>query len=174
MKKVLKVLLLFGACYTLLGHVPEVSAQPSPSRRVSGGGGNFGLGVTLAGPTGISAKLFLAPQHALQFQLAWLPFYHHGMAFTFDYLWHPATLVTSSVLNLVPYVGPGLGIAFWDDRHGTESGLMLRILGGLAIHWRKVPLDTVLELGWTPFLVFDNNDFGPAHWDVSIKVRYYF
>lgn len=174
MKRASTILLPLVLCGALLFDAAEIAAQPSPSKQVRGGGGNFGLGVTLAGPTGVSAKLFLAPNHALQFQLAWMPFYHHGAVVTFDYLWHPATLVSASVLNLVPYVGPGLGIAFWDHKdRGTESGLMLRVLGGLAIHWRKVPLDTVLELGWTPFFVFDR-DFGPAHWDVSLKVRYYF
>jgi hypothetical protein len=34
----------------------------------------------------------------------------------------------------------------------------------------KVPLDTVIEGGWSPFVIYPDL----AHGDFSVKVRYYF
>ena len=56
---------------------------------------------------------------------------------------------------------------------------MLRVpVLGLAFHWKKVPLDTVLEGAWSPFLpeiVGGHGAYvGLDHGDVSFKVRYYF
>jgi hypothetical protein len=164
---------------TVLLAEPNANAVPSPAARAHSGG-NFGLGVSLVDPLGLSAKLFLTPNHALQWHVAWLPFHHRGGGISMDYLFHPVTLASGRYLNLVPYFGAGLGFAFWDhDRRSNHYdgrvGLYLRLLGGLAIHWKKVPLDTVLETGWTPFLIEEGpDDFGPAYWDLSIKVRYYF
>ena len=153
-------------------------ALPSPRQRANTGG-NFGIGLSLVDPLGLSAKLFLSPNHALQFHLAWMPFHHHGGGLTMDYLWHPATIASGREVALVPYIGIGFGFAVWDrdrrDTYDARVGLMLRLLGGLALHWKRVPIDTVLETGWTPFLIESNPaDFAPEHWDLSIKIRYYF
>jgi hypothetical protein len=52
---------------------------------------------------------------------------------------------------------------------------MLRVLVGLALHWQKVPLDTVLEGGWTPYVIETNpTEFGGAYADISLRIRYYF
>ena len=97
-----------------------------------------------------------------------------------EYLWHPVTLASSRVLNLVPYFGGGAGIGLWSQGNRNQPsefrfGIVLKILAGLAIHWKKVPLDTVLEMGWSPFLFKINPaEFGAGHGDVSIKVRYFF
>jgi hypothetical protein len=48
---------------------------------------------------------------------------------------------------------------------------------GLAFHWKPVPLDTVIEGAWSPFLVEateDHAQVGLGHGDVSVKLRYYF
>ena len=41
---------------------------------------------------------------------------------------------------------------------------------GVYLHWVKVPIDTVAETGWSPYVA----PWDPFHGDFSIKVRYYF
>jgi hypothetical protein len=163
------------------------NALPSPQRHSGrGGAANLGVGVSLGDPMGASVKYFMSANHALQWHFAWLPLHHGAGGISMDYLFHPVTIASSAVVDLVPYFGGGFGFALWaHGRHyrryypeyedDVHFGLMLRMLGGLALHWKRVPLDTVLEAGWTPFLLETRpNRFGGAHGDVSFKIRYYF
>lgn len=159
----------------------EGLAIPSPKQRVKGGGGSFGLGLSLGDPMGLSAKYFMHPNHALQWHVAWLPLHHGSGGVSMDYLWHPVTIASAPVLNLVPYFGGGVGFGLWGRKGGRDEhdqvrfGLMLRALVGLAIHWKPVPLDTVIEGGWTPYVLETNPArFGAGHGDISFKIRYYF
>ncbi len=160
-------------------------AAPTPNQKIQGKGGKFGAGVSLGDPMGITGKYFLAPNHALQFDFGWAPM-HHGIGrLGADYLWHPGTFVSNSDLDFLPYLGLGVMLGFWagycyGGGHGGRYGrgcsrggaaMLLRApILGLAIHWKKVPLDTVLEGSWSPFLVLPDL----AHGDVSFKIRYYF
>ena len=55
--------------------------------------------------------------------------------------------------------------------HGRGgAAMLLRAPVGLFLHWQKIPIDTVIEGGWAPYVVYP--DLG--HGDVSVKVRYYF
>jgi hypothetical protein len=56
-------------------------------------------------------------------------------------------------------------------RHGRGGAAMIvRAPVGLFFHWKKVPIDTVVEGGWSPYVIFPDL----AHGDFSVKVRYYF
>lgn len=172
----------------------EAEAAPTPGGKIKGRGGNVGLGLSHGDPFGISFKWFMHPQHALQSDLGWAPIHHGNGRFGADYLFHPGTFVSNSTLDLVPYLGVGAGVLFWGNHYygrgrdhfyndcydadgrrrfcGGGGAFMLRApILGLGIHWKKVPLDTMAEGSWAPYL-------GPfidlAHGDFSIKVRYYF
>ena len=141
---------------------------------------------------GLSMKLFLHPNHALQWHLAWLPLHHGDGGVNMDYLWHPGTFVSNSVMDFLGYVGVGLGVACWArhaycgyhpgnyyyrDRYrngcyrGGGAAMVLRApVLGLAFHWKAVPLDTAIEGAWSPYIVYPDL----AHGDFSVKVRYYF
>jgi hypothetical protein len=168
-------------------------AAPTPSQTIRGKGGNFGLGGSLGDPTGLSMKLFLHPNHALQWSVGWAPWHFGGGRLHMDYLWHPGAFTTNSVMSLVGYVGIGLGMLFWAYRHGYWCGsgnprwdydrycsrygdggvaMFLRVPAlGLAFHWQKVPLDTVIEAAWSPIVA---PWFGPQHADFLVAARYYF
>jgi len=168
----------------------EAEAAPTPGNKIRGRGGNFGLGVSLGDPMGLSMKYFLAANHAFQGDIGWAPLHHGNGRFGFDYLWHPGTFVSNSDIDLVPYLGLGLGMAFWagsyyygyhghgryygrDDyyRHGGGVAMFIRApILGLGIHWKKAPLDTMFEGSWSPYLIYP--DLG--HGDFSFKIRYYF
>ncbi len=169
------------------------SAAPSPGRKISGKGGNFGLGLSLGDPMGLSGKWFASPNHALQFDLGWAPLHHGDGRLGADYLWHPGTFVDGKTADFLPYLGFGLGVAFWgnhgcrgryydDDgrRHGHAhgrcnsgggAGMFLRApILGLGVHWKGAPVDTMFEGSWSPYLIFPDL----AHGDFSVKIRYYF
>jgi hypothetical protein len=164
-------------------------AAPSPSKAGRRKGGNFGLGASLGDPMGASAKLFLHPNHALQWDLGWAPLHHGDGRLGMDYLWHPATIAGNSVVDFGFYLGIGLGLAFWaghgyyygyhghnsyrrgrDFGHGGAAMFIRAPVPGMFLHWQTVPLDTVLEGSWSPYVILP--DLG--HGDVSAKVRYYF
>jgi hypothetical protein len=180
----------------------------SPTEAHAKGNVRFGLGGGLGDPTGPSLKLFLHPQHALQFDLGWAPM-HHGDGIThLNYLFHFKPFVEHEVLDFGLYLGAGIGMIFWaparrgryydcydppgpDDyrcdydrdyyyyrrhwygRYRNDGGASLtaRPPVGLFVHWKKIPLDTVVEGTWSPYIV---PYFDPWHGDFSMKVRYYF
>ena len=162
-------------------------AAPTPNQEIRGRGGRVGVGVSLGDPMGGSVKVFLKPNHALQFDLGWAPLHHGDGRVGADYLWHPATLASNSTLDLVPYIGLGVGMGFWArrgrtfcrgshrrgycDGSGGGVAMLLRApIVGLGIHWKGAPLDTMLEGSWAPYIVLPDL----AHGDVSFKLRYYF
>jgi hypothetical protein len=170
----------------------EAQAAPSPSNQIKGKGGNTGVGMTLGSPTGFSLKHFWSAPHALQWNLGWGPLHWGSFRTDVSYLWHPATIASGSVVDLVPYLGAGLGFAIWGHGRGwyghgrdthsggghTHLGIMFRLPAvGLALHWQGAPLDTVLEGAWTPTIGMGgghNAWFGPDHGDIFVGVRYYF
>jgi hypothetical protein len=176
--------------------LPDVAqAAPSPSNKVKSQGGNFGLGVSLGDPMGVTGKLFLSPQHALQFDFGWAPLHHGGGDLAVTYLFHPATWASTSAFDFLGYLGVGVGLGIWGDggyghggghnwdrNHGhghTSFGFLVRLpVLGLAFHWKKVPLDTALEGAWSPYFVEGTGGHGARvglnHGDISFKVRYYF
>jgi hypothetical protein len=171
---------------------PAAEAAPTPGNKIRGRGGNFGLGVSLGDPMGLSMKYFMAANHAFQGDLGWAPLHHGHGRFGFDYLWHPATFVSNSTLDFLPYLGLGLGMAFWaggyhygyggahgrrryyrDDYYyrGGGVGMFIRApILGLGFHWKKAPLDTMFEGSWSPYVIYPDL----AHGDFSFKIRYYF
>ncbi|GEM_PF-3097557 len=168
----------------------QASAAPTPSGQISSKGGNFGLGLSVGDPTGLSMKLFLHPNHALQWGLGWGPFHYGAGRLHMDYLWHPGTMARTSVMDLVGYVGVGAGLVFWAHRyywgcgyawhrgygpcgHGGGAAFMIRVPDlGLAFHWKKVPLDLAVEAAWTPLI--GAWGFDAAHADFMVACRYYF
>jgi len=167
----------------------EVEAAPSPSNKIRGKGGNFGVGLSLGDPLGASMKYFMAPNHAIQGDFGWGTLHHGHGRLGFDYLWHPGTFVSDPAFDFLPYLGVGVGMAFWagryyygrhgrdgrdryyDERRGGGVGLVLRApILGIGFHWKKVPLDTMLEGSWSPYIIYPDLNHG----DFSFKIRYYF
>ncbi len=153
----------------------EAQAAPSPGNRISGRGGNTGIGLSLGDPMGLSIKHFFHPSHALQFHLAWLPLHLSDGGVGVDYLWTPGVFVSNSTMDFMPYLGLGVAIGF----DSNQAGLIVKPPLGLAFHWKEVPLDTVLEGTWSPYMIYgpcagSDACFVPGVGDISVKVRYYF
>ncbi len=164
----------------------DAEAAPTPGGQIRGRGGNVGFGLSMGDPMGPSFKWFMAPKHALQSDFGWAPLHHGHGRFGADYLYHPGTFVNNDVLDLVPYFGVGTGVMFWGTyyyggghgrrgrydyyRRGGGAWFIRAPILGLGIHWKKIPIDTMMEGSWAPYIV--RTDL--AHGDFSFKVRYYF
>jgi hypothetical protein len=142
----------------------------------------IGIGLSAGDPMGASIKWFVRIQHALSFHVAWGLLHHGDGLVTVDYHWHTRPIGYSEIVDAHFYIGGGLGLAFWArpgppriQIHARPSpsgaALLLRAPAlGLAYHWKEVPLDTSLELAWSPYVVLPDL----LHLDASIKVRYFF
>ncbi len=158
-----------------LGDASEASAAPSPGTKISGRGGNTGVGLSIGDPMGLSIKHFFHPAHAIQFHVAWLPLHLGDGGVLFDYLWTPGVFVSNSDFDFMPYIGLGVGLGF----DNNQAGLIVKPPIGLAFHWKSVPLDTVLEGTWSPYVIYGpcggrDACFVARAGDISLKVRYYF
>lgn len=183
------------ALVTAVSGAPSAQAAPSPGKKFAGKGGNFGAGISLGDPMGATIKWFMHPNHALQADFGWAPMHHGDGRLGADYLWHPASFVSNSVMDFLPYIGLGIGMIFWANHHGRwcrgyhgdyrgrgydcggryyrngGAAMMIRApILGLGFHWKGAPVDTMLEGSWSPYVVLPDL----AHGDVSVKVRYYF
>lgn len=143
----------------------------------------FGLGLELGEPTGITGKLFVTPDQALDFGLG--DIYHHyyggdGLHLYADYLWHPAVLTSAEAFELPFYVGVGGRVWFFDYAcpGGTCQGAEafgIRVPIGVSFDFNNVPLDIFIQA--VPTLDFFR-DYGPhgvyLDIDFSVGIRYWF
>ncbi|MBI5502793.1 MAG: hypothetical protein HY907_21285 [Deltaproteobacteria bacterium] len=75
--------------------------------------GTFGIGVLLGRPLGATAKVFLAPAHALQFGLGYDLVLLDAATVTMDYVWHPTSIFGNSVFEFTWHVGIGASLGVW-------------------------------------------------------------
>src|SRR3954471_25095330 len=81
----------------------EATAQPGrPAEK-----GTLGVGLILGEPTGISAKLYLKDDQAIQ-AAAGASFVANGLQVDADYVFHPWILQDKDTFVLPVYVGPGV------------------------------------------------------------------
>jgi hypothetical protein len=126
--------------------------------------GNFGLGIILGEPTGVSAKLWTRGNNAFDFAAAWSFKGDGNLLLQADYVWH-SFLARSSSGKLALYYGIGGRVIFQNDpRVGA------RIPVGLDYQFSSAPIDIFVEL--VPIL-----DFVPStnfNLGGGIGVRFWF
>jgi hypothetical protein len=125
----------------------------------------FGIGVILGEPTGISAKLWIGDQMAIDLAAAWSFAKEGAFQLHADYLFHLMELIKVSEGKLPLYFGVGGRMKF-----GEDNLFSVRIPVGLAYLFENVPLDVFLEVG--PML----NLVPATEFDIGggIGVRYFF
>ena len=101
---------------------------------------NFGIGIILGEPTGLSAKLYTGSSNAFDFAAAWSFKGDGHLLLQADYVWH-SSLTRASSGELMLYYGIGGRVIFQDDpRFGA------RIPVGLDYQFTTAPIDIFLEL----------------------------
>ncbi len=136
--------------------------------------GTFGVGLILGEPTGISAKLYLADDQAIQagvgFALISGGLHVHG-----DYVFHPLILQTRDSFVLPVYVGPGVRLLQYDDGR-DESGFAIgaRVVGGLLFDFKEIPLDAFVEVAGVLEYKFEDGEGFGLGLNAGAGARYYF
>lgn len=135
-------------------------------RPVLAAGDGFGLGVIAGEPTGISGKLWLTQNTAIDGAAAWSfgnsqdAFHVHG-----DYLLHNASLFKVDQGDLSLHFGVGGRIKFADD---TLVGI--RVPVGLTYLFENATVDLFVEV--VPIL--DLVDSTDLNLNAALGVRYFF
>jgi hypothetical protein len=132
---------------------------------------NFGLGLMIGEPTGISAKLWTSNENAFDFGLGWTTFDNRNNAgsrvhFHMDYLWHSFDAIHATERFPIYY---GIGGRI-NTGAGNESSFAVRGVVGIAWMPRTTPIDLFLELA--PSLQLTPSS-GFAL-DAAIGIRYFF
>jgi hypothetical protein len=142
-----------------------------------GTGDNFGFGIILGEPTGLTAKFYTGHGRAIVIDLG--ASYFGSPRLSGDYIWH-FDAFNSDVTSL--YAGPGVVIGFgesrgiWYSRNGKfyvrdSDGIGIGVRGVFGFNFipRRTPLEFFLELG---VLVGLAPDFGSAV-DAALGMRFY-
>ncbi len=142
----LRRIFLVATAFVLFGTVAQSHAQQR----------EFGLGIILGEPTGISAKLWESSTDAWDAALAW-SFVNTGHVHIHaDRLWHQTDVINTS-LNLKTYFGIGGALSFvgedsdyWKNREGerrrSATILAARVPVGITLATRSNELEFFLEV----------------------------
>jgi hypothetical protein len=127
--------------------------------------GDFGLGIVLGQPTGISAKYWLSVRSSIDGAAAW-SFVHKGSLYLHvDYQYYVFDLASVQSGRLGFFLGLGGRLLFADD-----FNLGLRVPLGLIYLFSDLPLDVFLEVVPIMELLPATAASGGA----AIGLRYYF
>ena len=123
----------------------------------------LGIGVVLGNPTGISVKYWQNKRNAIDGGLAWSTRNEGRFQLHTDYLWHRFDLTGESRTPLYFGIGGRL------RTQGDQTGLGIRIPGGIAHLFRNDPFEIFFEL--VP--VFDLVPETELDVEIGIGIRYY-
>ncbi len=127
---------------------------------------DFGLGIILGEPTGISAKKWLNDKAAIDGAVAWSFVTPSSFHLHADYLIHDFNLLNAKKGKLPLYFGIGLRVRI---RSG-DNRLGIRAPVGICYIFEQSPLDIFLELG--PIL--DLTPETRLRITSSVGIRYFF
>jgi hypothetical protein len=135
--------------------------------------GTLGVGIILGEPTGISARLYLKDDQAIQAAIG-ASFVANGIQADGDYVFHPVILQDRDALVIPLYVGPGVRLI---DYSGGSNGsshfaIGVRAVGGMLFDFKTVPLDAFIEVAGV--LEYDFKDGAGLGLNLGAGVRYYF
>jgi len=139
--------------------------------------GAFGLGLIIGEPTGLTAKLYLDDDTAVQAAIG-SAFISGGLQAHADFLWHPWILEERDSFALPAYIGPGVRLIQYDQGDGGDDYFAVgaRAVAGFLFDFKTVPLDAFVEIAGVFEYAFGNDaedGFGIAL-NAGAGVRYYF
>lgn len=149
----------------------ELGADDGPR---SADKGAIGIGLILGEPTGISAKLYLQDDQAIQAAVGFA-FIGGGLHVHADYVFHPYILQSRDSFVLPVYVGPGVrAINYASGRDDSFFALGVRVVGGLLFDFREIPLDAFVEVAGVLEFGFQDNEGVGVALNAAAGARYYF
>ena len=135
--------------------------------------GTLGVGIIVGEPTGISARLYLKDDQAIQAAFG-ASFVANGIQADGDYVFHPVILQDRDTLVIPLYVGPGVRFIDYSGGSNGDShfAMGLRAVGGMLFDFKDVPLDAFIEVAGV--LEYDFKDGVGLGLNLGAGVRYYF
>jgi hypothetical protein len=155
-------------------------SAPRPARAE---GGNFGLGLIIGSPTGVSLKYYFSKGHAVDGAIGLTTIGNNGLQVHADYLWHPWVLAAEPSFDLAVYLGIGARLLDHDRGRGRDDDFHIGARGpvGLVFDFLKsgVPLDVFVEVALVLDFVIggddgDDHDSVDLDLNAGIGARYYF
>jgi len=137
---------------------------------------NFGIGLQVGNPSGLSAKYYFDPWNALAVAAGyWSGPRVSYFRLHFDYLFHPGPIAAGQDIYLRLYFGGGLKLASVtqeqpNDNSTTYGSLGVRAPLGLLADFKGAPIDIFAELAPATYIL---PDFYPDL-DFGFGARYYF
>jgi Protein of unknown function (DUF3996) len=161
----------------LMGALMLIIALPSNAQAQEvGNGKNFGLGIALGSPSGLTGKYYLNQKNAIQATLGLGFADGNHLNFSMDYLYH-LNFLQKSDFRLDGYAGIGGFLWSWfDDNEGGGNddkdslGIGVRVPFGLSFIFAKVPVDIYVEIA-PGFSVIGRTGFFISG---ALGFRYYF
>ena len=164
------------ACAALFAGLSLAAFAPAAGAQQ---GGNFGLGLVIGDPTGLSGKAFVSETNAIDFAVGFGFIDGGHLHVHADYLWHfDIKRWSSAQLDLHLGVGPKLGIGLGDDgppgrpgrRRDDWIGIGARAPFGLTMRFLEAPFDIFVEIAAGLWIVTDPG----FDLDAAIGGRYWF
>jgi hypothetical protein len=136
--------------------------------------GTLGVGIILGEPTGITAKLYLQDDQAIQAAVG-SAFIGGGLQLHGDYVFHPYIFQTRPSFVLPLYVGPGVRlIDYTNGRDDSSFAIGVRAVGGLLFDFKEVPLDAFIEIAGVLEYEFQDSAGLGIQLNAGAGARYYF
>lgn len=154
--------------------VPSEPAPPAEKESRPADKGTLGIGIVVGEPTGITAKLYLEDDQAIQAAVG-PSFFGGGIELHGEYVWHPWILQDRDSFVLPVYLGPGVRfIDYYGGRGGTSTfATGLRGVIGMLFDFKDVPLDVFVEAaGGAEYNFNASSHWGPVL-NLGAGVRYY-
>ena len=153
--KIIPLVLIVLMCLPLL--IPEVKSQPHDR--------NFGLGVVLGEPSGITGKQWLSQHNALSGTVAWSFRGRDKIHIHIDYLRHNFETITVERGSMAFFYGLGGRLLT-----GDKNQIGVRVPFGLSYFFPNDPLEIFLELAPILDLAPETEFTGNS----GLGLRYYF
>jgi hypothetical protein len=109
--------------------------------------GAFGLGLIIGEPTGVSAKLYLGDDTAIDAAIGGAVI-GRGVQVHADFLWHPWIIASEASFVMPLYLGIGGRLLDHDRGRGEEDDLHLgvRFPVGFLFDFKNIPIDVFIEV----------------------------
>ena len=136
--------------------------------------GAFGVGIIVGEPIGITAKLYLTDDRAIQGAVG-SAFIGGGLQLHGDYVFHPYILQSRDSFVLPVYVGPGVRLIDYNNgRDSSAFALGVRGVAGMLFDFKDVPLDVFFEIAPVLEYKFSSGAGFQLSLNVGAGIRYYF
>lgn len=160
------------ALAVVIGIAAPARAEDSGARGTDKG--TFGVGIIVGEPVGITFKLYLTDDRAIQAAVG-SAFIGGGLQLHGDYVFHPYILQNRDSFVLPFYVGPGLRLIEYNNGRDTNAfAFGVRGVVGLLFDFKDVPLDTFFELAPVLEYKFSSGAGFQLSFNAGAGIRYYF